>query len=57
MKKQPCFTLGHLDTLVIADEGLPIRAETLRIDLALTQDIPGAIQTLKVVLKILTPRR
>ena len=44
-------TLGHLDTLVIADAGLPIPAETVRIDLALTQGIPGAIQTLKVVLE------
>jgi len=43
-------TLGHLDTLVIADAGLPIPAETARIDLALTQGVPGAIQTLKVVL-------
>ncbi|GAB4423817.1 MAG: hypothetical protein Fur0044_21830 [Anaerolineae bacterium] len=32
--------LGHLDTLVIADAGLPIPAETERIDLALTQGIP-----------------
>jgi D-ribose pyranase len=43
-------TLGHLDTLVIADAGLPIPAETVRIDLALTQGVPSAIQTLKVVL-------
>lgn len=43
-------TMGHLDTLVIADAGLPIPAETLRIDLALTQGVPGAVQTLKVVL-------
>lgn len=43
-------TLGHMDTLVIADAGLPIPAETLRIDLALTQGVPGAIQALKVVL-------
>ncbi|HLF74880.1 MAG TPA: D-ribose pyranase [Anaerolineales bacterium] len=43
-------TLGHLETLVIADAGLPIPAETVRIDLALTQGVPGAIQTLKVVL-------
>ena len=43
-------TLGHLDTLVIADAGLPIPTETVRIDLALTKDVPGAIQTLKVVL-------
>ena len=43
-------TLGHQDTLVIADAGLPIPAETMRIDLALTQGVPGAIQTLRVVL-------
>jgi D-ribose pyranase len=43
-------TLGHMDTLVIADAGLPIPAETVRIDLALTKGVPGAAQTLKVVL-------
>ena len=43
-------TLGHMDTLVIADAGLPIPTETERIDLALTKGVPGAIQTLKVVL-------
>ena len=43
-------TLGHLDTLVIADAGLPIPAETVRIDLALTRGVPGAVQTLRVVL-------
>jgi D-ribose pyranase len=35
---------------VIADAGLPIPAETARVDLALTQGVPGAVQTLKVVL-------
>ena len=43
-------TLGHLDTLVIADVGLPIPGETMRIDLALTKGVPGAVRTLKVVL-------
>ena len=43
-------TLGHLDTLVIADAGLPIPTEAMRIDLALTKGIPEAIQTLQVVL-------
>jgi D-ribose pyranase len=43
--------LGHLDTLVIADAGLPIPAETVRIDLALTQGVPRATQTLKVILE------
>jgi D-ribose pyranase len=41
-------TLGHMDMLVIADAGLPIPAETVRIDLALTKGVPGALQTLKV---------
>ena len=44
-------TLGHLDTLVIADAGLPIPPETERIDLALTKGVPGAVQTLKVILE------
>jgi D-ribose pyranase len=43
-------TLGHLDTLVIADAGLPIPPETVRIDLALTRGVPGAVQTHRVVL-------
>lgn len=43
-------TLGHLDTLVIADAGLPIPSATERIDLALTEGVPSAAQTLKVVL-------
>lgn len=44
-------TMGHLDTLVIADAGLPIPSETERIDLALTKDVPGATQTLRVILE------
>jgi len=35
---------------VIADAGLSLPAESVRIDLALTQDVPGAAQTMKVVL-------
>ena len=42
--------LGHTDTLVIADAGLPIPPETQRIDLALTEGIPGFLDTLRVVL-------
>jgi len=42
--------LGHTDTLVIADAGLPIPAETERIDLALTKGIPTFLDTLRVVL-------
>lgn len=44
-------TMGHLDTLVIADAGLPVPENTTRIDLALTRGVPGAAQTLKVVLE------
>lgn len=44
-------TMGHMDTLVIGDAGLPIPAETARIDLALTHGVPGSAQTLRVVLK------
>lgn len=43
-------TMGHMDTLVIADAGLPIPPETVRIDLALTKNVPGAVQTLKIIL-------
>jgi D-ribose pyranase len=42
--------LGHMDTLVIADAGLPIPAETQRIDLALTEGIPSFLDTLRAVL-------
>ncbi|MCK4451098.1 MAG: D-ribose pyranase, partial [Anaerolineae bacterium] len=41
---------GHMDTLVIADAGLPIPPETQRIDLALTEGIPTFLDTLRVVL-------
>jgi|SRR6266496_2262743 len=44
-------TMGHMDTLVIADAGLPIPSETVRIDLALTKGVPGATQTLRVILE------
>jgi D-ribose pyranase len=42
--------LGHTDTLVIADAGLPIPPETRCIDLALTKGIPTFLDTLRVVL-------
>lgn len=42
--------MGHTDMLVIADCGLPIPDGVRRIDLALTQNIPGMVETLKVVL-------
>ncbi len=42
--------MGHMDTLVIADAGLPIPKETQRIDLALKGGTPGFLETLEVVL-------
>ena len=42
--------LGHTDTVVIADAGLPIPAGPQRIDLALTQSVPTLLQTLDVIL-------
>lgn len=42
--------LGHMDTLVIADAGLPIPLETQRIDLALAEGIPTFLDTLRFVL-------
>ncbi len=49
--------LGHMDTLVIADAGLPIPVETQRIDLALTRGIPGFLETLRVILEELQVER
>jgi D-ribose pyranase len=43
--------LGHMDALVVADAGLPIPAETQRIDLALTQGVPGFVETLRVIVQ------
>lgn len=42
--------LGHTDTLVIADAGLPIPASTQRIDLALVKGVPDFVETLAAVL-------
>jgi D-ribose pyranase len=42
--------LGHLDTLVIADAGLPIQPQTPRIDLAVSANVPAFVDVLKAVL-------
>lgn len=42
--------MGHNDMLAIGDCGLPIPAETERIDLALIKDLPRFIDTLKAIL-------
>ncbi|SFU10436.1 ribose transport protein RbsD [Kosakonia arachidis] len=41
--------LGHTDTLVICDAGLPVPRNTQRIDMALTQGVPSFMQVLDVV--------
>lgn len=60
MKKTPLLnialseviaSLGHGDMLVIGDAGLPIPPETLRIDLALTKNIPSFLDTVRTVLE------
>ena len=42
--------MGHTDELVVSDAGLPIPSTTERIDLAVTRDIPGFMETLRAVL-------
>lgn len=42
--------MGHTDMLVVADSGLPIPKDARRIDLALTKNIPGFLDTLKVII-------
>ena len=42
--------LGHMDTLVIADAGLPIPAGVQRIDLAVSAGLPPFLDVLKAVL-------
>jgi D-ribose pyranase len=49
--------MGHLDTLVVADAGLPIPPGPLRIDLALKEGVPPFIQTLRAVLAELEVER
>ena len=41
--------MGHCDTLVIGDCGLPIPAGVERVDLALTPGVPGFLETLKII--------
>jgi D-ribose pyranase len=43
--------IGHTDTIVIADCGLRIPDETIRIDLSLKKGTPSFIETLQVILE------
>jgi D-ribose pyranase len=42
-------SLGHLDKLTICDAGLPIPDDVWRIDLAVSEGIPGFIEVTKVL--------
>lgn len=41
--------LGHFDKICISDAGLPIPADVLRIDVALTKDVPLLATVLKAL--------
>ncbi|OSN07247.1 D-ribose pyranase [Lonsdalea iberica] len=41
--------LGHTDSIAIADAGLPVPEKTLRIDLALTHNVPKFLQVVAAV--------
>jgi len=43
--------MGHKESLMICDAGMPIPRECNRIDIALTAGIPGFLETLKTVLQ------
>lgn len=42
-------SLGHFDTIVVCDAGLPIPLGVRRIDLALRPGLPGFLETLKTI--------
>src|SRR5574338_517955 len=44
-------SMGHTDKLVVCDANLPIPKNSDVVDLALTKNIPGFIDTLKVILE------
>ena len=46
--------LGHTDQLVVTDAGLPIPSQVERVDLALSQGVPGFLQVLDQVLAEIT---
>jgi D-ribose pyranase len=43
-------SLGHMDTIIICDAGLPIPNETQRVELAFMEGIPGILEVLDAVL-------
>lgn len=49
--------LGHTDTIVIADCGLPIPKDTIRIDLSLKMGTPSFTDTLQAILEDMAVER
>ncbi len=41
--------MGHTDTLVVADAGLPIPPEVERVDLGLVRGVPGFVETVEAI--------
>ena len=44
-------SMGHTDKLIVCDCGLPIPRNALKVDLALTNNIPRFLDTLRVILQ------
>lgn len=49
--------MGHTDTLVVADAGLPVPPGIRRVDLAVTEGLPGLLATVEVIAKELQVER
>jgi D-ribose pyranase len=43
--------MGHMDTITVADAGLPIPDGVRRIDLALREGLPGFLETVETLVK------
>lgn len=44
-------TMGHTDSICVADCGLPIPSRVARMDIALVKGVPSFLQTLEIVLR------
>lgn len=42
--------MGHTDRIAVADSGLPIPSNVLRVDLALVAGVPGFLETVRALL-------
>lgn len=44
-------SLGHMDTIVVCDAGLPIPDERQRVELAFKEGVPGQLEVIEELLK------